>query len=75
MVGYREHALNRNEEMAKMIFFEAKKAHIFFPFIIDVCKPGRGRLVGGIILLTMINNPTELFLMSKVSIKAMKCFF
>lgn len=51
MVGYRALALNRKEEMATMIF-EAKKAHIFFPFIIDVCKPGRGRLLGEIILLT-----------------------
>lgn len=36
-------------KMATMIS-EAKKARFFsFPFIIDVCKPGRGRLVGKIL--------------------------
>lgn len=57
--------------MAKMIF-EAKKAHVFFffPFITDMCKPGRGRLVwekSSFEGWTWVNSPKELFLMSKVN--------
>lgn len=54
------------------MIFEAKKAryYFFFPFKTDMCKPGRGRLVGGNSSFewrTWVNSPTELFLMSKVN--------
>lgn len=61
--------------MAKIIF-EAKKAHIFFPFIIDLCKPGRGQLVGEIILSMAHFGKQSSRIVSYVqSIKAVKYAF
>lgn len=46
MLDRKKHGQDVQEQMATMRS-DAKKARTFFPFRINVCKPGGGQLVGG----------------------------